>query len=261
MFVCIAKFSCIPWMNDFGVLTASFVLGRSSSSMRTPLSPVSPGTLLPSTRHSSISSVQSDATSPTAIPTATIRFRTNLVYYRSQIPQLLDTILARDCLSFCPISKKDFLRDFESGSGPHCSPALLDALLALATLLVQGTVAAIITPRLEDKSQEELGNSFAKEAIASLYNAAGLPKRMADIQALGILALYCLGCGKMKDGLGFAGDFGAAITEQWGTKQSVLTFDHRQAHANVYCAAVSFNRYQTPCMSNLGQSPTNGSYL
>ncbi|OAA80266.1 hypothetical protein LEL_03752 [Akanthomyces lecanii RCEF 1005] len=46
----------------------------------------------------------------------------------------------------------------------------------------------------------------------------------------------------MKDGLGFARDFGAAITEQWGAKQSVLTFDHRQAHANVYCAAVSFNR-------------------
>ncbi len=229
-------------MNYFGVLTASFVLGGSSASMPTPLSSVSPGTVLPSTRNSSKSSIPPDATSPPVISNQATRFRANLDHYRSQIPQLLDTILARDCLSFCPINEGDFTRDYESGSGQHCSTALLDALLALATLLVRERVAAIVAPRSEGDPQEDLGDSFALEAVAALYNGSWLPQRVADIQALGILALYYLGCGKMRDGLGFAGDFGASIAEQWEIKQSEQACANRQAHANIYRAAVSFNR-------------------
>ena len=210
--------------------------------MRTPLSPVSPGILLPSTQDSSSSSIPSDATSSQVIFSPAARFLANLDHYRSQIPQLLDIILIRDCLSFCPISKEDFTRDFESGSGQNCSTALLDALLALATLLVREGVAAIVAPGSEGNPQENLGDSFAQQAIVALYNGSGLPQRMADIQALGILALYCIGCGKMKDGVGFAGDFCASLTDLRGPKQSEPTCTHQQVHENVYCAAVSFNR-------------------
>ncbi|KAH8715561.1 hypothetical protein HC256_004371 [Beauveria bassiana] len=142
----------------------------------------------------------------------------------------------------CPISKEDFTRDFESGSSQHFSTALVDALLALATLLAQEKMAAIIASRSNANPRGDLGYSFAQKAIAALYNGAGLPQRIADIQALGKVALYCLGCGKMNDGLGFAGDLGASIAEQWAANQSEPVLAPRQTHANITCAAVSFNR-------------------
>ncbi len=210
--------------------------------MRTPLLPVSPGTILPIARNNSRCSVPSGASSAQVIPTPAACFRATLDHYRSQIPQLLDTILARACLTFCSISKEDFSRDHESGSGQHCSTALLDAVLALATLLIRERVANRVVLGFGGDCNKDLGNSFALEATANLYDGTGLPQRMADIQALGILALYYLGCGKMKNCLGFAGDFAASIAEKWEAEQSELTCAHRLAHANIYCAAVSFNR-------------------
>ncbi|PQK09635.1 hypothetical protein BB8028_0001g17040 [Beauveria bassiana] len=227
--------------------------GSPATSAPTTASPMSPGSRLSITQESFKSSVPSVMTPPTVKSPSETHLQANIGYYRQQLPQLLDAILARDCLSFCPISKPDFARDFESGSGEHFSTALADALLALATLLAREQMVAIIASRSsssggggggghDDVREQDLGYSFAQEAIAALYNGAGLPHRIADIQALGILALYCLGCAKMKDGLGFAGDFGAAIAEQWGANQSESVLAHRQTHANIYCAAVSFNR-------------------
>ncbi|KGQ05098.1 Conidial development protein fluffy [Beauveria bassiana D1-5] len=226
--------------------------GSPATSAPTTASPMSPGSRLSITQESFKSSVPSVMTPPTVKSPSETHLQANIGYYRQQLPQLLDAILARDCLSFCPISKPDFARDFESGSGEHFSTALADALLALATLLAREQMVAIIASRSsssggggggghDDVREQDLGYSFAQEAIAALYNGAGLPHRIADIQALGILALYCLGCAKMKDGLGFAGDFGAAIAEQWGANQSESVLAHRQTHANIYCAAVSFN--------------------
>ncbi|PMB66794.1 Conidial development protein fluffy [Beauveria bassiana] len=223
-----------------------------ATSAPTTASPMSPGSRLSITQESFKSSVPSVMTPPTVKSPSETHLQANIGYYRQQLPQLLDAILARDCLSFCPISKPDFARDFESGSGEHFSTALADALLALATLLAREQMVAIIASRSssssggggggdDDVREQDLGYSFAQEAIAALYNGAGLPHRIADIQALGILALYCLGCAKMKDSLGFAGDFGAAIAEQWGANQSESVLAHRQTHANIYCAAVSFN--------------------
>ncbi|KAM0743542.1 hypothetical protein ACQRIT_001801 [Beauveria bassiana] len=223
--------------------------GSPATSAPTTASPMSPGSRLSVTQESFKSSVPSVMTPPTVKSPSETHLQANIGYYRQQLPQLLDAILARDCLSFCPISKQDFARDFESGSGEHFSTALADALLALATLLAREQMVAIIASRPssggggdDDVREQDLGYSFAQKAIAALYNGAGLPHRIADIQALGILALYCLGCAKMKDGLGFAGDFGAAIAEQWGANQSESVLAHRQTHANIYCAAVSFNR-------------------
>ncbi|KAM3552011.1 hypothetical protein ARSEF4850_007594 [Beauveria asiatica] len=217
--------------------------GSPATSAPTSASPISPGTRLSIIQESTKSSISSVIT-PSAIksPSET-HLQANIGYYRLQLPQILDAILARDCLSFCPISKQDLTRDFESGSGQHFSTALADALLALATLLAREKMAAIIASRSSgDDLREDLGYSFAQEAIAALYNGVGLPQRIADIQALGILALYCLGCGKMKDGLGFAGDFSTSIAEQWAADQSESVLTHAQMHANIYCAAVSFNR-------------------
>ncbi|EJP61006.1 fungal specific transcription factor [Beauveria bassiana ARSEF 2860] len=170
----------------------------------------------------------------------------NLGYYRSQLPQLFDFILARVCLSFCPISKAHLRADLESGAGQHCSPALLDALLALATVLAPEKMAAMVTPRThgggDDVRQGRLGDSFAREAIAALYNESGLPHQIADIQAVGVLAVYCLSCENIKDGIVFAGDFIAAITEQWEAGHAEAGSADRQTHASLYCGALSLNR-------------------
>lgn len=181
------------------------------------------------------------------IPTQETHFRANLVHYRSQLPQLLDIILASNCLSFCPISKNDFKRDFESGYGLYCSTALMDSLLALGTLLAKDHISLLTATVARSKpGKEDLGDAFAQEAISALYNGTGLPRRIADIQALGILSLYCLGRSKLLDGKGFAGDFGAAIIEQWRTEQPIEPdpniFPDTQAHASIYCAAISLNR-------------------
>ncbi|TQV91171.1 hypothetical protein V2A60_009361 [Cordyceps javanica] len=203
---------------------------------------MSPDTLLSSTEDISRSSLLQESTSPSKPVPSQQHVQSNLEFYRSQLPQLLDVILARDCLSFCPILREDFIHDFAAGSGQNCSAALIDALLALATLLAREKIVALAAPYPEGELQEDLGNAFAQEAIAALYSEEGLPQNVADIQALGILALYCLGCGKMNDGLGFASDFGAAIAEQWRIRQSDPNFAHRQTYATIYCAAVSFNR-------------------
>ncbi|KAM3503412.1 hypothetical protein MY11210_008729 [Beauveria gryllotalpidicola] len=220
------------------------LLGSPATCAPTSASPSNSGTGLSITQQSAKSLISPVTTPSTIKSPSETHLQANISYYRLQLPQLLDAILAWDCLSFCPISKQDFARDFESGSGQHFSTALADALLALATLLARDKMAAIVASCSSsgDHVREDLGYSFAQEAIAALYNGVGLPQRIADIQALGLLALYCLGCGKMKDGLGFAGDFGAAIAEQWAANQSESVLAHRQTHANIYCAAVSFNR-------------------
>jgi len=174
-------------------------------------------------------------------------FHANLEHYRLQLPQFLDAILARDCLSFCPINEIDFKRDFGTGHGLYCSTALIDSLLALGTLSAKDNASlATRTGARSNQEDDDLGHAFAREAISALYNGTGLPRRIADIQALGILSLYCLGCNKLNDGKGFAADFGAAIIEQWRTEQPIesksLYFPDKQVHANICCAAVSSNR-------------------
>ncbi|KGQ02685.1 hypothetical protein BBAD15_g12097 [Beauveria bassiana D1-5] len=138
-------------------------------------------------------------------------------------------------------------RDFGIGHGLYCSTALIDSLLALGTLLAKDNASlATKSGARRNLQDDDLGQAFAREAISALYNGTGLPRRIADIQALGILSLYCLGCNKLNDGKGFAADFGAAIIEQWHTEQPIesncLCFPDRQVHANICCAAVSSNR-------------------
>lgn len=197
------------------------------------------------------------------------QFQANLAQYRTQLPKLLDAILARDCLTFCPIPKEDLLKDFKTGYGQYCSTALIDSLLALATLLAKDEITLIAASMPTNMSDVDLGDLFAQEAIAALYNGTGLPHRIADIQTLGILSLYCLGRGKMQDGRGFAADYTRAVNETWHSEQpSKANFESisdKQAYANLYCAAISLNRYllspSLPVMTNLTQMYAIGCYF
>ncbi|ATY66742.1 nitrate assimilation regulatory nirA [Cordyceps militaris] len=203
---------------------------------------LSPRTLLASTGASSRGSIPSDTTPPIMRSPREANFQADLRHYRPHIPQLLDAILTGDCLSFCPIRKDAFLRDFESETDQHCSPALVSTLLALATLLAPEKMAALAASSPGGSSPEGLGYAFAQDAVASLYNGERLPRRIADIQAIGILALYSFCGGEMKDGLGFAGDYGIAIATRWERKDDEATFPDRETCAYIYCAALSFNR-------------------
>ncbi|KAM3448476.1 hypothetical protein MY3296_007755 [Beauveria thailandica] len=235
--------------------------GSPATSALTSASPLSSGTRLSITQESVKSSIPSVATPPTVKSPSESHLQANISYYRLQLPQLLDAMLARQGLLFCPINKQDFATDFESGSGEHFSTALADALLALATLLARDKMVAIIASRSSSGGddhvrEQDLGYSFAQEAITALYNGAGLPQRIADIQALGILALYCLGCGKMKDCLGFAGDFGAAIAEQWEANQSEIPANDYNKTIDELAVKVGVNRPPLQSSSNTdGSSP------
>ncbi|KAH8719829.1 hypothetical protein HC256_000249 [Beauveria bassiana] len=226
-----------------GTSMTSLFTSRTTS----PMSPAhrilesSPSSADSGSSESSSGFVLSDVANPEA------NLRTDLEYHRSRLPQLLDVILAKDGLLFCPISKNHFNRDFECGYGTYCSTALVDSLLALAALLAKDRVSVMANPTASTHpGQEDLGQVFTEEAISALYNGIGLPRRIADIQALGILSLYCLGRNQLNDGRGFASDFGAAIIEQWRTEQPIKPdsriFPDIQAHASIYCAAVSLNR-------------------
>ncbi|OAA72297.1 hypothetical protein ISF_01370 [Cordyceps fumosorosea ARSEF 2679] len=170
-------------------------------------------------------------------------FRANLGYYRSQLLQLLSTILARECLSFCPVSERELERELAT----HASTALADALLAIGAVLTKDhprLATALLAPGSLDP--DSLGQAFAYEAIIALHNGTGRPRRVADIQALGVLSLYALTCDKLQQGREFAADFCAAIAELWRAEPSSEihkgSLADKEALASIYCAAVSLNR-------------------
>ncbi|KAM0742800.1 hypothetical protein ACQRIT_002977 [Beauveria bassiana] len=231
---------------SFTCADTSTVASSSVTEAPSTISPVATVLDSPSTSAGTSSNAPSLCVVLPAISTQESHFRANRECYRLQLPQLLDVILARDCLSFCPINGTYLKRDFGRGHGLYCSTALIDSLLALGTLLVKDNASLATRFGARGKLADDyLGQAFAREAISALYNGTGLPRRIADIQALGILSLYCLSCNKLDDSKGFAADFGAAIIEQWRTEQSKesnsLCFQDTQVHANIYCAAVSSN--------------------
>ncbi|OAA33844.1 hypothetical protein BBO_09461 [Beauveria brongniartii RCEF 3172] len=231
----------------FTCLDTSNVTSPSVTETASTISPAAFVSDSPLTSAGSSSNAPSPSVVLPGINTHKSHFRANLEHYRLQLPQLLDLILSRDCLFFCPINKNHFRRDFGTGHGLYCSTALIDSLLALSTLLSMDNASLASKFGARSKlGDDELGQAFAREAISALYNGTGLPRRIADIQALGILSLYCLGCNKLNDGKGFAADFGAAIIKQWHTEQPIDSnsscFSDKQVHANICRAAVSSNR-------------------
>ncbi|OAA49225.1 short chain dehydrogenase family protein [Cordyceps fumosorosea ARSEF 2679] len=185
---------------------------------------------------------------PPQDPAKATEFRANLGHCRSQLPQLLSTILARDCLLFCPISEPDLKRDFARDSATHCSAALVDSLLALGTLAAKdhAHLATALAAPGTAIDPDSLAQAFAHEAMFALDNGTGRPRRTADIQALGVLSLYYVSCYRLKQATEFAGDFYVAIAELWRADRSSETHASSRLdkieHAGLYCAAVSLTR-------------------
>ncbi|KJZ70972.1 hypothetical protein HIM_09627 [Hirsutella minnesotensis 3608] len=157
----------------------------------------------------------------------------------TSVRQLFDTLMTWDYLPFCLICKDPFLRDYYSGSTRYCSSALVNALLALAIRVVNEN-----TPETQSPGPGwSRSKAFFDEAEAILHST-GPSDNLADIQALGMLSLYQVTCGREAEAQEFAESFAAQIGEL--CLQEPLLGAEAQEYLKVraisYCGAVSLIR-------------------
>ncbi|OAQ93891.1 nitrate assimilation regulatory protein nirA [Purpureocillium lilacinum] len=177
----------------------------------------------------------------------------------AKIKEHLDSLLTWDYLPFCLLCKDPFLQSFASGDGRYCSPALVNSLLALSTRIAH--VDEHRRPRSQQHQQEQQDHlvnadggsptsgwsdsqALFDEAEA-LVSSRGQPGSLPDIQALGMLALYQVSCGREAEARELAEAFASAITEL--CLREPLPTDkpdsqYALVRATTYCGAISLVR-------------------
>ncbi|KJZ68374.1 hypothetical protein HIM_12234 [Hirsutella minnesotensis 3608] len=157
----------------------------------------------------------------------------------ASVRQLLDALLTWDYLPFCLVCRDPFFRDYYSGSTRYCSSALVNALLALATRVVNEDTHEAQSPG----SGWSRSKAFFDEAEAILHST-GLSDNLPDIQALGILALYQITCGREAEAQELAESFAARIGELCLSEPllGAEAEEYSKARATSYCGAVSLIR-------------------
>lgn len=166
------------------------------------------------------------------------------------IRNLFDSLLTWDYLPFCLMCKDPYLRDYYSGSSRYCSSALVNALLALAMRMVNENQGEAGIAAMSVWSESK---AFFDEAEAILHGSwpcSGLP----DIQALGILALYQVSCGREPEARELSEAFAGAITDLCLREPLVGKQEEQYARvrATTYCGAISLVRYEhllIPCVT------------
>lgn len=165
---------------------------------------------------------------------------TQIGWTRAHIRHLFDVLVTWDSICLCILRKKEFLQDYETGSHRFCSTALVHALLALATRLIDETENdAHILP------SGWLGsNYFLRKANEMLQKQASTDS-LPDIQALGILALYHIRCGKEDEALKHAELCSERIQSLCLRETGVASTDEEsvKVRATTYCGAISLRRY------------------
>lgn len=158
---------------------------------------------------------------------------------KAHIQHLIDTVLVWDYLPISLLSYDHFLQSFYDGSITFCSSALVCALLALASRLVN-----------EDKDEREIlptgwvgSMTFYKEAQAELEKPP-TRNRLPDTQAIGVLSLYRLRCGEEAEAL----DYVESCFSQISGLRNKHSEDKRKDQCAMvqdatYCAALSLCRY------------------
>lgn len=103
---------------------------------------------------------------------------------KAHIRHLFDVVFTWDYLPFCVLCKDLFIQDYESASFQFCSSSLVNAILALASCLINDNNKDATLP------SGWLGSRiFFDEATRGLQVQQSI-KTLPDIQALGILSLY-----------------------------------------------------------------------
>ncbi|XP_044720090.1 nitrate assimilation regulatory protein nirA [Hirsutella rhossiliensis] len=134
----------------------------------------------------------------------------------ASVRQILDALLTWDYLPFCLMCKDPFFRDYCSGSSRYCSSALVNALIALATRVVH---------EISDEA-ESPGPGF------KTGRSANLP----DIQAIGILSLYQITCGREAEAQALADSFAARIVNL--CPQEPLMGSEAEKYAKVWATSI-----------------------
>lgn len=166
----------------------------------------------------------------------------------SNIRNHMQSVFSNDYLPSCMLSSGLLLEDYTSGNTQYCSSALVNALLCLATQVENDEgVQHRYNEWNEGTKQSEMPRIAStttwlfNEARAGLEDASTLP----DIQALGILAMYQLQCGRETEARNLAEIFGAAMTNLCLRESHGVTNgeQYRLVRATSYCAAISLIRF------------------
>lgn len=159
----------------------------------------------------------------------------------------LDSILQWDCIVFCLIDGESFKSDLQTGSTAYCSHALIDALTALSVAVFRhDATEEVSAQRTEAPARNVLSGALVDEVVQALHRGAWTPDSVPDIQALGVLALYCL-CSHWRDqSYNFAMEFAEAIRTHClkdpDPDSDVTLRTTCRVTASTYCGAISMNR-------------------
>ncbi|KAM3505773.1 hypothetical protein MY10362_002746 [Beauveria mimosiformis] len=119
---------------------------------------------------------------------------TQVGWTRAHIRHLFDVLVTWDSISLCILSKKQFLQDYETGSLRFCSSALVHAVLAVSTRLMN-----------EVRDDETilptgwLGSHYFLQKANATLKEQGSVDSLPNIQSLGMLAFYHIRCGQEKE--------------------------------------------------------------
>lgn len=168
---------------------------------------------------------------------------------RAYIQHLVDALLTWDYLPFCLFCKDLFWQDYCSGSNLFCLSALVNAILALSTYLINENDDPGPLP------SGWFGSRLFFDEAKLLVRDNGPSSSLPDIQALGVLSLYHMRCRREADAQGLAQTFATSITRlcqypPLGGEEG----QYARARATTYCGAVSLIRYalEEPPPSNRG---------
>lgn len=164
---------------------------------------------------------------------------TQIGWTKAHVHHLIDAILTWDYLPFSLLCYDNFLQSFYGNSTRFCSSALVYAILAMASRLVNEN-----NDDLEVLPSGWVGSKiFCDKAKSKLQQ--GSSKALPDIQAIGILSLYHLRCGQEARAQECAETFVTKISDL--CKNEPLMSKGEEQYARVrnitYCGAVSLSRY------------------
>ncbi|KGQ10183.1 Conidial development protein fluffy [Beauveria bassiana D1-5] len=187
-----------------------------------------------------------DYSDSSASPRPTPYASPHLDWSQARVLRVLDNILQWDCVAFCLIDRERFKLDLQTGETTYCAPALVNALLALSAVVFRHNIIEEVANRETGKpAWDVLSATLAGEAIHTLHRGTWLPETIPEIQALGVLALYCACNSWKEESRNFAMEFAEAIRKfcvQNANLGSEPT-STRRITASTYCGAISLNRY------------------
>ncbi|RDA94064.1 hypothetical protein CP533_5274 [Ophiocordyceps camponoti-saundersi (nom. inval.)] len=207
---------------------------RNTSREKRPVSTLPPPVLCASSDERGVDSTAASLPpTPSSIPISQPLARTETqtaLKDVAHIRQLVQSLATWDYMPFCLLNKDLFLEDLASGGTRYCSPALVNALVDLATRMKEGSN----------------GNVYSNKTLTMIRDSAG---HLPDSQALGVFALYQLLCGREGDARNLASSFVTAVSQLRQLKPSLNEDGSHNEHEEYnqvidasYCGAVSLVR-------------------